>query len=332
MPVIFISYSGGFVPTAWALRLGHLKDRLRGIVLMDSLYGELEHFEKWILSNRRGFFISGYLGSTRARNLELQRDLGDKGIKIAEIARRGHQTRQRRVPPRARRGFAPRLRHPGLDQRSDRRHPQSTAAISSVTRKEHCVTNDNEAARRPCRHRHRFGPQYRARHRARLRGRRRASCDQRPSRSGRARRGGGRDQARRRRGHRLSCRRVARDEEIARMVALARDTYGHVDIAVSNVGKRPYASFLDITPQDWDDVIRTNLSAAFLSRPPRHSDDARAPFRPHHQHLGLQRFLRACHASRAQRVGEVRACMDCRRQSRANSAPTASPPTRSRPA
>lgn len=82
MPVIFISYSGGFVPTAWALRLGTIKDRLRGIVLMDSLYGELEHFEKWILSNRRGFFISGYLGSTRARNLQLQRDLKEQGIPI----------------------------------------------------------------------------------------------------------------------------------------------------------------------------------------------------------------------------------------------------------
>lgn len=56
---------------------------------------------------------------------------------------------------------------------------------------------------------------------------------------------------------------VSRDEDIARMVALACDTYGHVDIAVSNVGKRPYAAFLDITPEDWDDVVRTNLSAAF---------------------------------------------------------------------
>jgi 3-oxoacyl-[acyl-carrier protein] reductase len=56
---------------------------------------------------------------------------------------------------------------------------------------------------------------------------------------------------------------VSRDEDIARMVALARDTYGHVDIAVSNVGKRPYAAFLDISSQDWDDVLRTNLSAAF---------------------------------------------------------------------
>ena len=82
MPLIFVSYSGGFVPTAWALRLGHIKDRLRGIVLMDSLYGELEHFENWITKYRRGFFISGYLGSTRARNLALQKQLADSGIPI----------------------------------------------------------------------------------------------------------------------------------------------------------------------------------------------------------------------------------------------------------
>jgi hypothetical protein len=84
MPLIFVSYSGGFVPTAWAMRLGNLKDRLRGVVLMDSLYGELEQFESWVLKNRRGFFVSGYLGSTRARNLELQRELADKGIAISK--------------------------------------------------------------------------------------------------------------------------------------------------------------------------------------------------------------------------------------------------------
>jgi hypothetical protein len=80
MPIIFISYSGGFVPTAWAMRLGHIQDRLRGVVLMDSLYGETDRFRDWITSNRRGFFISGYLGSTRARNLELQRELSEKKI------------------------------------------------------------------------------------------------------------------------------------------------------------------------------------------------------------------------------------------------------------
>ena len=82
MPLILVSYSGGFVPTAWALRLGHIKDRLRGIVMMDSLYGELEHFENWITKYRRGFFISGYLGSTRSRNLQLQKQLQDVGLPI----------------------------------------------------------------------------------------------------------------------------------------------------------------------------------------------------------------------------------------------------------
>jgi 3-oxoacyl-[acyl-carrier protein] reductase len=56
---------------------------------------------------------------------------------------------------------------------------------------------------------------------------------------------------------------VSRDDEVARMVALTTETFGHVDIAVSNVGKRPYAAFLDITPEDWDEVLRTNLSAGF---------------------------------------------------------------------
>ena len=135
MPVVFISYSGGFVPTAWALRLGHLKDRLRGIVLMDSLYGELEHFREMdsgkparLLHQRLSRLDPCAQSRTAARSRR-------QGHQDCGIARRGHQTRQCGVPPRARRGFAPRLRHPGLDQRPDRRHPQSTAAISSVTGK-----------------------------------------------------------------------------------------------------------------------------------------------------------------------------------------------------
>ena len=132
MPLIFVSYSGGFVPTAWALRLGHIKDRLRGIVLMDSLYGELEHFENWILKYRRGFFISGYLGSTRARNLQLAEAARRQRHPDPEIARRRHQARQRGVPRRSRRGFASRLRDAVLDRRSARRHPQPAAGISAA--------------------------------------------------------------------------------------------------------------------------------------------------------------------------------------------------------
>ncbi len=56
---------------------------------------------------------------------------------------------------------------------------------------------------------------------------------------------------------------VTRDEDVARMVEIASERFGRVDIAVSNVGRRPYVKFLDITPQDWDDILRTNLNSAF---------------------------------------------------------------------
>ncbi|MEY4652297.1 MAG: hypothetical protein RI884_878 [Pseudomonadota bacterium] len=56
---------------------------------------------------------------------------------------------------------------------------------------------------------------------------------------------------------------VSVDEEVARLVAQSHDHFGSLDIVVSNVGIRRKQPFLDITPQQWDEVLRTNLSAAF---------------------------------------------------------------------
>jgi len=56
---------------------------------------------------------------------------------------------------------------------------------------------------------------------------------------------------------------VSDDAAVGAMVARAVATFGTVDIAISNVAIRRKQAFLDITPQDWDDVLRTNLSAAF---------------------------------------------------------------------
>jgi NAD(P)-dependent dehydrogenase (short-subunit alcohol dehydrogenase family) len=53
----------------------------------------------------------------------------------------------------------------------------------------------------------------------------------------------------------------------ARMVAEIAGELGPVDYLVNNVGRRRRQAFLDITPEDWDSVIATNLSSAFyLSR------------------------------------------------------------------
>ena len=60
MPVIIVGYSGGFVPTAWSLEVGGLGNRVRGVFLLDALYGELDKFASWIENNRSAFFVSSY--------------------------------------------------------------------------------------------------------------------------------------------------------------------------------------------------------------------------------------------------------------------------------
>lgn len=80
MPVILVAYSGGYLPTAWAISAGDTQKRVKGVVLLDALYGEVGKFESWIEQDRSRFFISAYLNSTRARNLELQNILRDKQV------------------------------------------------------------------------------------------------------------------------------------------------------------------------------------------------------------------------------------------------------------
>ncbi len=60
---------------------------------------------------------------------------------------------------------------------------------------------------------------------------------------------------------------VSDHKAVSDMVDRTVKTFGGVDIVISNVGIRKYRAFLEITPEEWDDVLRSNLSAAFyLSR------------------------------------------------------------------
>jgi NAD(P)-dependent dehydrogenase (short-subunit alcohol dehydrogenase family) len=54
------------------------------------------------------------------------------------------------------------------------------------------------------------------------------------------------------------------DEEL---VGTAVDRFGAVDVLINNAGRRRLQPLLDITPGDWDTILRSNLSAMFyLSR------------------------------------------------------------------
>lgn len=81
-PVMFIAYSGGYLPAAWCATKGGLNKRLRGVILLDALYGELGKFASWIENDRSAFFVSAYLGSTRAKNQRLASILDHKEIAI----------------------------------------------------------------------------------------------------------------------------------------------------------------------------------------------------------------------------------------------------------
>ncbi len=56
---------------------------------------------------------------------------------------------------------------------------------------------------------------------------------------------------------------VSKHDDVAAMVDRAATHFGSVDILVSNVGMRRMQPFLEISLDDWDAVINTNLSAAF---------------------------------------------------------------------
>ena len=84
MPVIIVGYSGGFMPAAWSLEVGGLGNRVRGVFLLDAVYGELDKFASWIVNNRTGFFVSAYTRSTRRHEQALIAMLKEKDIAISE--------------------------------------------------------------------------------------------------------------------------------------------------------------------------------------------------------------------------------------------------------
>jgi hypothetical protein len=84
MPVVIVGYSGGFMPAAWSLEVGGLGNRVRGVLLLDAVYGELDKFASWVVNNRSGFFVSAYTHYTKRHDNELIQMLRDKGIAIAE--------------------------------------------------------------------------------------------------------------------------------------------------------------------------------------------------------------------------------------------------------
>jgi hypothetical protein len=89
MPMVIVAYSGGYLPAAWTISGGGFGQRLRGVVLLDALYGATDKFADWIARQRSGFFVSAYANSTRPRNQAFEKTLSDQAIPVrAELGDR----------------------------------------------------------------------------------------------------------------------------------------------------------------------------------------------------------------------------------------------------
>jgi len=59
---------------------GGVKSRVRGLVLLDALYGGIGKFADWIAGNRSTFFVSSYTPHTARRNADLEQLLRKRSV------------------------------------------------------------------------------------------------------------------------------------------------------------------------------------------------------------------------------------------------------------
>ncbi len=81
MPIVIVAYSGGYLPAAYSLAVGGDQGRVRGLVLLDALYGERDKFVSWAEGpGRSAFFLSAYSTSSRAGNDAVRAELEAAGV------------------------------------------------------------------------------------------------------------------------------------------------------------------------------------------------------------------------------------------------------------
>jgi NAD(P)-dependent dehydrogenase (short-subunit alcohol dehydrogenase family) len=57
---------------------------------------------------------------------------------------------------------------------------------------------------------------------------------------------------------------VRKEEDIVRLMQTIKDTYGKIDILINNAGVSRWKSPYELTVEEWDDILNTNLRGVFL--------------------------------------------------------------------
>src|SRR5260221_9614080 len=71
--VVVVAYSGGYLSAAYAMDRGGATHRIKGLILMDALYGDEDKFAAWMAARRRqAFLLSAYTEFAKDENATLQ--------------------------------------------------------------------------------------------------------------------------------------------------------------------------------------------------------------------------------------------------------------------
>jgi len=81
-PVVIAAYSGGYNPAAFILHSGRADHRLRGVILFDAPFGEIDKFANWLARRPPAFLVSTYGKAAREENATLQRMLTERGVRF----------------------------------------------------------------------------------------------------------------------------------------------------------------------------------------------------------------------------------------------------------
>lgn len=85
LPVILAAYSGGYHPAAFALHVGGAAERIRGVILLDAVYGDVGRFADWFAAAHEGAFLASAHGaSTREGNRALRQAIADRDLDCRE--------------------------------------------------------------------------------------------------------------------------------------------------------------------------------------------------------------------------------------------------------
>jgi len=57
---------------------------------------------------------------------------------------------------------------------------------------------------------------------------------------------------------------VKKEDDIVNLMKTAKKIYGRIDVLINNAGKGLFKSLYEVTVEEWDDIIQTNLRSVFL--------------------------------------------------------------------